>query len=178
MKTIRLSPFLLTCLLILLFLFPAACSTTVTSVYLVRHAEKAAGNDPVLLPSGTARAHELKRVLEHVPVIAVYSTDTNRTRQTAQPLADEKSLTTQIYGDTSVAAGILSDHESEVVLMVGHSNTIPQLIAAFGGPTGISIEEDEYDNLFLLLINRLKRSGSTIRSRTKVLHMKYGAVSP
>jgi hypothetical protein len=87
--------------LVVFTLLLTACSTTVTSVYLLRHAERPGGQDPDLTPEGQQRAQELVRVLKNVPVAAVYSTDTNRTRQTAQPLATDHGLTLQFYSTIS-----------------------------------------------------------------------------
>jgi broad specificity phosphatase PhoE len=165
-------------LMILCTAFFTGCTTTVTPVYLLRHAEKGYGTDPNLTPAGQARAEELRRILENVFVAAVYSTDTNRTRQTAQPLAAHKGLTTVIYSDSSVAGTILAHHEEQIVVVVGHSNTVPQLITAFGGTTPYSlIPGNEFDNLFLLIVEEEKGFGSGTVRKTKVFHMKYGAVS-
>ena len=155
-----------------------ACTTTVKPVYLLRHAERGYGSDPDLTPAGQARAQELKRILEIVPVNAIYSTDTNRTRQTAQPLATAKNLTMQIYTDTSVANAILSGSEEKIYVILGHSNTVPQLITALGGTSPyVQIPGNEFDNLFLLIVKKKNKIGGGTTISTKVLHMKYGSVS-
>ncbi len=153
-----------------------ACSTTVTPVYLLRHAEKGSGFDPNLTLTGEQRAEELVRILKNVPVAAVYSTDTNRARQTAQPLATDRNLSLEFYTDLSVAGTILFEHEKEVVVIVGHSDTVPGLINAFGGtPPYTLIPGSEFDNLFLLIVKKEKRMGSRTLRKVKLLHMKYGA---
>jgi broad specificity phosphatase PhoE len=157
----------------------ANCSTTVTSVYLLRHAEKMAGQNPGLTPAGQQRAQELARVLKNVPLTAVYSTNTNRTIQTVQPLAGVKNLMVSIYTDASVVSNIMADHEKRTVVVVGHSNTVPGLIEAFGGSAPFpAIPGAQFDNLFLLIVKKEKRFGSASTRNAKVLHMKYGAVSP
>lgn len=155
-----------------------ACTTTVKPVYLLRHAERGYGSNPDLTPAGLARAQELKRILEDVPVNAIYSTDTNRTRQTAEPLSTAKNLTIQIYNGTSVANSILSGSEEKIYVVLGHSNTVPQLITALGGtPPYPQIPGNEFDNLFLLIVKKKKKFGGGISITAKVLHMKYGSTT-
>jgi broad specificity phosphatase PhoE len=156
-----------------------ACSTTITPVYLLRHAEKQLGIDPDLTPAGTARAQELKRILKNVPVKAIYTTNASRTRQTVQPLATDKGLSPITYSGTSIAGTILSQHKEQVVVIVGHSPTVPALIRGFDGDTtNITISEMEYDNLFLLIVKQTKRGTQPTRTDAEVLHMKYGDESP
>lgn len=155
------------------------CSTTVTSVYLLRHAEKGFGIDPDLTDDGEDRAQELVRVLKNVNLDAVYSTNYKRTRQTAQPLADDKNLSLNLYNDASVANAIMSNHEKGTVVVVGHSNTVPGLIEAFGGNAPyVLIPDKEFDNMFLLIVKKETQLGRQTGRSAKVLHMKYGAVSP
>ncbi len=169
-------------ILIILILFStfgfAACTTTVKPVYILRHAERGYGLDPDLTPEGQARAEELRRILENVPVTAIYSTNTNRTRQTAQPLAAAKNLTIQIYSGTTVADTILSGSDENIYVVLGHSETVPQLITAFGGtPPYAQIPGNEFDNLFLLIVKKKKSSDGGTTISTRVLHMKYGSVT-
>ena len=169
---------ILVLLMLLITVWLSACATTVKPVYLLRHAEKGAGSDPDLTPAGQARAQEFLRVLGNVTVNAIYSTNTKRTRQTAQPLATAKSLTIQIYSDTSTANTILSGSNEQIAVIVGHSNTVPELITAFGAtPPYTYIPEKEFDNLFLLIVKKTKKFGSGTDITTKLLHMKYGSVS-
>ena len=117
-------------------------------------------------------------MLGNVTVNAIYSTNTNRTRQTAQPLATGKSLTIQIYSDTSIANTILSGSNEQIAVIVGHSDTVPQLITAFGAtPPYTYIPANQFDNLFLLIVKKTKKFGSGTDITTKLLHMKYGSVS-
>ena len=133
---------------------------------------------PDLTSAGVARAQELKRILKDVYVQAIYTTATNRTKQTVQPLAVDKGLSPIIYSNSAVAATILSQHKKRVVVIVGHSNTLPDLISAFhDDASGISITEMDYDNLFLLIVKQTKRGTSPPQTTAKVLHMKYGTVS-
>ena len=156
----------------------AACTTTVKPVYILRHAERGYGSDPDLTTAGQTRAEELKRILKNVPVTVIYSTDTNRTRQTAQPLADDKNLNVQIYSGTAVADTILAGSDENIYVVLGHSETVPQLITAFGGtPPYAQIPGNEFDNLFLLIVKKKKTSSGGTTLSTRVLHMKYGSVT-
>lgn len=124
-----------------------------TIVALVRHAEKQAGDDPELSLRGRQRALTLARMLESAGIEVVYSTETRRTQQTAQPLADQLGLTVQPY-DGSDLRGLVTklSREQRRVLVVGHSNTTHQLAELLGGEAGPEISEDEYDRLYLLTL--------------------------
>ena len=127
-------------------------------VILVRHAEKADvavadphAKDPELSPAGRERAKSLESVLKDAELTAVYSTDYRRTRQTAEPVAKRFGLTVQSYDPKDVAdlVGRLKA-TAGVVLVIGHSNTIPEVLKAFGVSEEVTIPETEFDNLFLV----------------------------
>jgi len=115
----------------------------------VRHAEKAEGDDPPLKPEGEARAMALADLLQGLPLTAVYSTDTRRTRDTARPTAEAHGLpvTTYAPADQGPLALRLRD-EGGVVLVVGHSNTVPGFVEALGGPPAQDIPHEEYDRYY------------------------------
>ena len=116
----------------------AACASTppadARKIYLVRHAEKAAGEDPGLTLVGRARAEILAGELRHTGLTAIYSTETRRTRQTAAPIARATGLTVLPYdaGSLETFANMLRATPGNI-LVVGHSNTTPQLVKALGG---------------------------------------------
>lgn len=127
-----------------------------TTLYLVRHAEKtAAASDPGLTEDGTRRAEALAERLEDAGVSAIYSTDYTRTQDTARPLAERLSLTVKSYDPsdlTSFAKTVQAEGGS--ILIVGHSNTTPQLVEALGGDGGTPITEaTEYDRLYVLTLS-------------------------
>ncbi len=138
---------------------PAAESGT---AYLVRHAEKVTGDaaldldnprDPPLTSEGEARAEALAERLSNAGITTIWSTDTVRTRDTAQPLADKLGLNVQIYDpyDLPGFAAQLQSEPTMSVLVVGHSNTTPQLAEAFGAEPGEPIvEKTEYDRLYVI----------------------------
>lgn len=144
---------------------PAADETT---VYLVRHAEKAAvpAGDPPLNEAGRARAVELARLLGPLGIKAVFTSQFLRTKETARPLAEAAGLEPVIVpmaADRSAPGGIaegsikelvdrILEHKGKAVLVVGHSNTLPLIIKALGAAPVPDIPDAEYDNLFVVTI--------------------------
>lgn len=129
-----------------------------TTIILVRHAEKDAGDDPDLLPAGQERAQQLRDLLAKENIVAVYTTDTRRTRATAQPTAGGHSVEAQLYDPSDQAALVAplrSRYRSKAVLVVGHSNSIPELVGLLtdGGATP-TIGEDDFGNIFYVTLPR------------------------
>lgn len=131
-------------------------------VVIVRHAEKSAepAADPVLTPAGQARASSLVEVLKYWAVDAVVTTQWQRTRATAAPIAVARSITPVVVAtdDTGTAAhagkiaAAVREADAGTILVVGHSNTVPAIIAALGGPVIPEIGDNDYDNLFVMRI--------------------------
>lgn len=152
-------------------------SQATTTIIFVRHAEKAAepAEDPALSAAGELRAGELTRQLVDADVIqgidAIYATPFRRTQETAQPLAAALDLPITSYepdDNDAVLKDILSKHKGEIILVVGHSNTLPTLIADLGASKRVPpIAEDEYDNLYLVTIPWF--------GKTKTIRLRYGA---
>lgn len=116
---------------------------------LVRHAEKASDDprDPSLTPAGEARAQRLAAELRTAPLVAVYSTDTRRTRATAAPVARAHGLAVTSYdsrASEAFARELRTRHVRGLVLVVGHSNTAPALAAALCGCSVAPMTEQEY----------------------------------
>jgi phosphohistidine phosphatase SixA len=123
-------------------------------LFVVRHAEKAAtaGNDPDLSEAGRARAEALARILKDARITAIYATELKRTQQTAAPLAHALNLQTIIMPSADIAA--LAEKlktQTGNALVIGHGNTIPNLLKALGLSDSISISENDYDNLFVIM---------------------------
>jgi len=145
---------------------------------LVRHAEKKIvppeNKDPDLSPAGVARAEELVRMFSDAGVTAIYATQYKRTQQTIKPLADKLRLpVTQVEAKQTpeLVKQIRARGAGQVAFIAGHNNTVPEIIAAMGGPQLPIIPETEYDNLYILTV---QADGSA-----KLLKMKYGsAVTP
>jgi broad specificity phosphatase PhoE len=148
----------------LLLAVPAAAQQK-TTVILVRHAEKAVegGSDPAISEAGQLRARALAAELADDSVDAVLVTRFVRTQQTAAPAATARGVTPQVVpvegGAEAHAAAVreaVMAHAGHTVLIVGHSNTVPALVAALGGPAGIAIAEPEFGNLFTLVLEEGK----------------------
>ena len=129
------------------------------AIFIVRHGEKFSETDERLTEAGHARAQRLASMLKDAGVTAIYSTDTERTLGTVQPLADLLKLTVKIY-DTGhhgspdsrpFVATLRKDNRDGVVVIAGHSNTVPELLRALGCADAITIEAAEYDNLFVVV---------------------------
>jgi len=120
--------------------------------FLVRHAEKAdQSEDPPLTEQGQLRAEGIARLLKDAGVERIYSSDFIRTRETAAPLADALDLEVVSYDPKALAA--LADRllsSGGRCLIVGHSDTTPELAGLLGGAPGPPIPEDEYDRLYVL----------------------------
>jgi broad specificity phosphatase PhoE len=109
------------------------------------------GADPDLSAAGRARAESLASVLKDAHITAIYATEFKRTQQTAAPLAKALGLTVKIVTPKSAAALIEQlKTERSNVLVVGHSNTVPDVIKDLGVTTRVTIGEDDFDNLFLV----------------------------
>ncbi len=123
-------------------------------IYVTRHAEKAAvDKDPELTAQGAARARTIAAILRKAEIRAVFSTPTRRTQQTAAPLALQSGLQVQLY-DAAKPALVVDKIKAMPgpTLLVGHSNTIAELVTLLGGAPGPQIGDDEYDRLYQVTI--------------------------
>ena len=120
------------------------------TIYLVRHAEKQKeSDDPKLTRCGNFRANQLAEMLKNVELEKVYSTQYLRTMSTATPTAVKQGLSIKQYAPSSLhqlARQIKQDKKS--VLVVGHSNTTPELLKTLTGLDIGKISESEYQHLF------------------------------
>jgi broad specificity phosphatase PhoE len=149
------------------------CSETPTTILLVRHANRPLTDEDALTPDGVVRAQELVHVGRKSGVVAIFRTNTNRSRDTAKPLADALGLTPVIYSDVAgVVSQIFADFRGKTVLVVAHSDTVPAIIAEVGGPTLAEIPRQEFDDLFVVTAPRCRCR------RTTVTQLQYGAESP
>ncbi|WP_062356710.1 histidine phosphatase family protein [Pseudoxanthomonas mexicana] len=149
----------------------AACSTTAPrdadpaplTFVVVRHAEKATDDpeNPNLSATGRARAEALATRLRDVPLVAAYATEFRRTQQTAEPSAAAHRLPVEAYytrGPASeVAAQWRQAHRRGTVLVVGHSNTVPDLVAALCRCATAPMDDTEYDRFSIV---RIRADGS------------------
>jgi broad specificity phosphatase PhoE len=130
-------------------------------VFIVRHAERADAAapqmqgqaDPPLSSAGEARAKKLAGMLADTGIKAIFVTEYRRTQDTAGPLAAKLGLNAERVParDTqALIAKLQSEHAGDIVFIVGHSNTVPDVIKSLGGPD-VKIADDEYDNLFIVV---------------------------
>lgn len=154
----------------------AALSQPAT-VVLVRHGEKALAppSDPPLSATGQQRARDLVQVLVDAKVSTIITTQLARTKETAKPLADSLHQTLTIVATgtmkahvDSIVAKVKSAKKGSTVLVVGHSNTVPLIIAALGGPKMPDLCDAEYSNLFVLEMG----------ASTRLIRGHFGAADP
>lgn len=130
-----------------------------TTIILVRHAEKMKDQkDPNLTEKGQIRATKLKDILSGIQLDKIYSTDFNRTQQTASPTAKAQKIEItnyQPFGLKDFGKKLQEEHSGKNILVVGHSNTTPKLLNIFLNETVVeSIDESDYTNLFVINIDK------------------------
>ena len=129
-------------------------------VFLVRHAERAdagmaaakvAGADPDLSGAGLARANSLAAMLKDARLRTVITTEFKRTKQTGGPVATGAGVPLTVI-DSKDVAGLLKKVRASTgnVVVVGHTNTLPEILKGLGVTEPITIAEDEYDSLFVV----------------------------
>ena len=135
-----------------------------TVVILVRHAEKVdESQDADLNDAGRARARVLAAMLKDAGIQAIYSTDYRRTLETVKPTAESTSKLIEVYdGDN------LEDFAKDLrardrrALVVGHSDTTPELVKLLGGEPGSPIAPDEYDRMYILTLSADGKTSTTL----------------
>ncbi|HEX9948430.1 MAG TPA: phosphoglycerate mutase family protein [Allosphingosinicella sp.] len=138
-----------------LLLFAAsACATTATEpaapdFYVMRHLQKAEGPDPGLSAEGSANAQRLIALLGSRKMRAIYVSTTRRARETAAPLATKLGLAAKEYDPTDTA-GLIGRVAAEAgpVLVVGHSNTVPEIVERLGGKRPAALAETDYGDVW------------------------------
>ncbi|MBI4472421.1 MAG: histidine phosphatase family protein [Acidobacteria bacterium] len=137
------------------------------AIILVRHTERLdQSQDSVLAPIGVERARRLAAHLKDAGITAIYTSERKRTIQTAEPLADlSKKKPIPIGTSADLVSRIKRENADDVVLIVGHSNTVPELITAFGAVEKITIPDSEHDNIFILVPQSGGRPALLIRLR-------------
>ena len=143
-----------------------SCKTT--TYYISRHAERAGtmSNDPQLTPEGEKQALDLRDYLQGKNIKGIYSTNFNRTRATAQPTSQHFNLPINIYSPAQTNAMIdsLKAVNKNNILIVGHSNTVDDMVNRFTGTTTMTdLPETEYRSLFIV---RKKGSNYTFEKIT------------
>jgi phosphohistidine phosphatase SixA len=153
------------------------------TVFLIRHAEREdePRQDPPLSKLGAARAEALARLLSTAGVKAIFTSQYARTKQTAEPLATKLGLTVTPFTlktnpanprqiaeeSTAEVTNKILEHAGQSVLVIGHSNSIPDVIKMLGGDVVPTIDEKKFDDLFFVNVYA--------KGKAKVVQLKYGA---
>jgi broad specificity phosphatase PhoE len=147
------------------------------TIILVRHAEKMVvppeNKDPDISAQGEARAKEIARMFRDSGIAAIYATQYKRTQQTVKPLAEQLRLPiTQVEAKktSELVEQIRARPAGQTIFIAGHNNTVPEIIAALGGPNLPIIPETEFDNLYILTIQEDKVA--------KLVKLKFGSSLP
>jgi phosphohistidine phosphatase SixA len=147
----------------------------VTKIFIVRHAEKETGKDPLLTAAGNARAGDLMRALQNEGIQKIYVSQFRRTQNTGDSLRLQLKIDTVHYAADTLCDNLINaimEHNDfgKTILIIGHSNTLPQIIRKLGVtdyPYG-DIPDNEFDHLFMITYKKEK---------AKLKQRKYGAGS-
>ena len=157
---------------VITFAYFATFSRPLTTVILVRHAEKKiepVNPDPDLTPEGVERAQQIAKMFADAGINVIYATQYKRTRQTVQPLADRTGISVTLLNANQtqeLVNQILTTHRGKTIFIAGHNNTVPAIASALSGEAFPPIPESDYDNLFIVTIYRF--------GKAKVTKLKYG----
>ena len=136
------------------------------AIYLVRHAERAdQSEDPPLSTEGVGRSYRLRDMLKDAGITKIFTSELRRTIETAAPLASAIHVSPQQISPDALAAKIAASNARDRILVVGHSNTLPALLHALHVEPPITIADDAYDNLFIVVFPR--------DGRPVLLRLKY-----
>ena len=141
-------------------IFAQEINEEVTTYYLIRHAEKnraiEGDKDPVLTLKGAERAKRWAKVLSTANINMVYTTNYNRTKETAQPTASENGLRLYMYNPRNMYdEGFRYNTKGKNVLVVGHSNTTPFFVNKILGKNVYKqIADDNNSNLYIVTVTK------------------------
>ncbi len=144
------------CLFLILSVSAYAQASDETLIFLVRHAEKdltESTPDPNLSAEGKAHAQKLQALLKDAGIQVVYSTATKRTEQTAEPLVKQLGLSIKHYDakDTKFTETLVKENAGKRILVVSHSNVVPDQLNAWTQAKKYAITED-YGDLYVIRI--------------------------
>jgi broad specificity phosphatase PhoE len=146
--------------ILLIYLLLVAAADAAPLIFVVRHAEKATtgGDNPDLSVAGQKRADALARILKDSQITAVFVTEFKRTQETAAPPARAAHLSPIVLPANDVA-GLVTKLRAlnGNALVVGHGNTIPDLMKALGITTPISIPDDDYSEIFVVWLGDMRQ---------------------
>jgi broad specificity phosphatase PhoE len=131
----------------------------ISTYFLIRHAEKDRTNpddkDPELSQRGLGRAMHWAEIFDDVSLDAIYSTDYARTTMTAAPTAVKKDITVTYYDPDMLGIETFkAETLGKNVLIVGHSNTTPEMVNRLtGGDTYSSMDDTDNGSLFIVTLS-------------------------
>jgi broad specificity phosphatase PhoE len=141
--------------LVVLFFVSVSTVSAQPVVVIVRHAEKAAngGNDPDLSSAGRARAEALARILKDSGITAIFTTEFKRTQETAAPAATATYVTPTMVAAKDTGTLVAKLHQlNGNALVVGHGDTIPNIVKALGINSPINIPDADYSELLIVIL--------------------------
>jgi phosphohistidine phosphatase SixA len=156
---------------VVVFAYFATFSRPVTTVILVRHAEKnpEPKDDPDLSPDGFARAQQIARIFSNAGIDAIYATQYKRTQQTVEPLSKRIGVPVTVLDSKQpdeLVKRIQTSLRGQTIFVSGHNDTVPQIASALSGANYPPIPPSDYDDLFIVTVYRF--------GKAKVLRLKYG----
>ena len=161
---------------VVVFAYFATFSRPVTTVILVRHAEKSLdpnNQDPDLSPEGFARAQEIARVFSGTGINTIFATQYKRTQQTVEPLSKQIGVPITLLDakqPDELVKRIQTSLRGQTIFVSGHNDTVPAIASTLSGETFPPIPASEYDNLYIVTIYRF--------GKAKVLRLRYGKTNP
>lgn len=130
---------------------------TTQLIFVVRHADTTpnTGNNPNLNAQGQARALSLANMIQDEELGAIYVTNTLRSSQTAAPTSAATGISPTVYpalDAIGLATTIKALEDTNTTLVIAHSNTVPTIITALGGPTFEDLKETSFDHFYAVLL--------------------------
>jgi broad specificity phosphatase PhoE len=129
------------------------CADAQRVIYIVRHAEKELTGDQPLTNAGKKRAQALADLLKNANIKAIYTSDALRTQQTAQPLATALSIAPETIDEGDAGKTYeeaLHQHWNDAILIVGHSDTIQDLLRKWSANASIQIAPTDFSTLLVI----------------------------
>ena len=134
-----------------------SCTTTSVNYYIVRHAEKAIvdstvkSSDVPLSENGAKRAENLKTQLQDKDIKFIFSTNTIRTKSTAEPLSKQTGIPIKIYDGSDTGFVQMLKNLKGNVLVIGHSNTVDNIVNQLVGKQVLNdLPENQFGDLFIV----------------------------
>ena len=147
----------------------------VITALIVRHAEvnsEHGEDNPSLSPAGLKRAQSLLHIIGEAGITSIYTTQLCRSVQTAEPLATHLGLDINEISDVNkLVKQVLTKQDDEVIFIVGHTDTIPEIIKQLGGNLLDPITASEFDNMYITTFYKPENTDQNLLSN--VVRLKY-----